>query len=270
MNIDEHTINAFKVVPKRHRALAIGVWLQVEHWSSTHGDDGFVPRDIVTQFGGAVKISKMIEETGLWTVQGTEGVKLASAGKYAAKRQANATRMQRDRIRAKEHPDQQEPSDVRMHTPERASSSRVLLNQPSYQSNLPEKTKEVNSLSSSRTPLPESGTELGLNGVALKPRKVSNQARDAVAVLPRVFRSNSYLRFRLEVQCDTLLSEGAAFEDVVRAVQRWYEEDEPKHAGNMPYFYARVTSPAPVSEKTRRIQRTLANKTENRRPINGS
>lgn len=112
INIDDAAMNAFKVVPKRHRALALGVWIQVEHWSATHGEDGFVPRDIVTQFGGAVKISKMIEETGLWIVQGNEGVKLASAERHALRRSENALRSRRYRDRKKKCAEQLESPSV--------------------------------------------------------------------------------------------------------------------------------------------------------------
>ena len=67
--IDDQFHSHPKVMASRNGAL--GLWVRCGAWSSAHGTDGFIPRDVVLQFSEHSSQQSGLLLVGLWSPVGT-------------------------------------------------------------------------------------------------------------------------------------------------------------------------------------------------------
>lgn len=116
-NVDDGFANSKPVmrIPRRYRAVCIGVWTLCGSWSAKELTDGFIPQEVVSEYGGTPKIVALLVAAELW--QNSEsGVQFRNWAKWQKTkqqvldyRQAEADRKRNRRNAKRQTSDQQEP-----------------------------------------------------------------------------------------------------------------------------------------------------------------
>jgi hypothetical protein len=80
-DVDDHLHNSPELlsIPRRYRAAAMGVWTVCGSWTSAQLTNGFIPNEVIKDYGGTPDIRGWLIKAGFW-IDGIEGVQYTSQG----------------------------------------------------------------------------------------------------------------------------------------------------------------------------------------------
>jgi hypothetical protein len=87
-NVDDGFSNSKPVmrIPRRYRAVAIGVWTLTGAWSAKELTDGFIPDAVLEEYGATPKIIDLLVDAGLWETN-PNGVRFQNWAKWQRTKQ---------------------------------------------------------------------------------------------------------------------------------------------------------------------------------------